>query len=70
MLFSLTLAILFYSNMFPQKHLGGTEIKWNNVKTHSNSVFAVFQHWINQLVISVGEIPDFSFNITKKLFRQ
>ena len=64
---SLVLAILFYSNIFPQKNLSGTEMKWNNVKTHSNFIFAVFKHWMNHLVISVDEFPDFSFDITKKL---
>ena len=50
--------------------LVGTEIERNDVKANCIGKAAVWKRWINNLVISVVEVPDFSFQITKKFFKR
>ena len=56
-----------YLNIIPQQILGGAEIERHDVKANSKAKLVIRKGWIDNLVILVCEIPDFSFGITKYL---
>ena len=53
-----------------QLFLSGTEIKWYKVEGNSKSIFGVYECRIYYVVVFVGEIPDFSYQITEQIISQ
>ena len=53
-----------------QLFLSGTEIKWYKVESNSKGICFVFECRIYYLVVFVGEIPDFGYQITEQNISQ
>ena len=62
--------MLILFKYFSAQTLVGAEVEWNDEKADSPGIPATWKGWINQPVILVYKIPDFSFGTTKKFFNR
>ena len=42
-----------------------TETKINGIQANTNGILICWQYWVNEFVVPIFQLPDFSFSITK-----